>query len=296
MDYGNILSRAWQIVWKYKILWIFGILASFVQAGTSSGTNISYRFSSGDVGQGVSNLFGNVSQNTLIALGLMAAVVLLVLWLVAIFLGTLGVIGLVRGTLQADAGAQSLVFADLFSNSMPFFWRVLGLNVLAFLVIIILSPIIGLLAVCTCGIGFIALVLFIQVYLQLANIGIVVENRGIMDALGRSWELIRSHFGDVLVMAILLGVVGFLVTLILGIPLFLTLGPVIVVMITGAVTGTKLAIPGGAIAAGLCFLAYLPVLLILSGILRAFLTASWTLTYQRLAVQPAALGSLPAAT
>ncbi len=24
MDYGGILNRAWQITWRYKILWLFG--------------------------------------------------------------------------------------------------------------------------------------------------------------------------------------------------------------------------------------------------------------------------------
>ena len=27
MDYGYALIRAWKITWKYKVLWIFGILA-----------------------------------------------------------------------------------------------------------------------------------------------------------------------------------------------------------------------------------------------------------------------------
>ena len=27
MDIGSVLSRAWQIIWKHKVLWIFGILA-----------------------------------------------------------------------------------------------------------------------------------------------------------------------------------------------------------------------------------------------------------------------------
>ena len=28
MDFGEILSKAWKIIWKFKILWIFGILTS----------------------------------------------------------------------------------------------------------------------------------------------------------------------------------------------------------------------------------------------------------------------------
>ena len=38
IDYGEVLSKAWKIVWKNKILWIFGILASFGQgSGGGSG-------------------------------------------------------------------------------------------------------------------------------------------------------------------------------------------------------------------------------------------------------------------
>ena len=36
MDFGEILSRAWQIIWKHKILWVFGILAGC--SSTNSGT------------------------------------------------------------------------------------------------------------------------------------------------------------------------------------------------------------------------------------------------------------------
>ncbi len=27
LNFGEVLSKAWQITWKYKVLWIFGILA-----------------------------------------------------------------------------------------------------------------------------------------------------------------------------------------------------------------------------------------------------------------------------
>ncbi len=295
MDYGNVLSRAWQIVWKHKILWIFGILAGCTQAGTSGGSNSGFRFSGSEFGPGFQRLTGGVSQNTWIAILIAVVVVFLVLWLIAIFLGTVGTIGLVRGTLQAETGAEKLVFADLFSNSMPYFWRVLGLNVLAFLALLILFPIIGVpLGICTCGLGFLALFLFIPVFLELANISIVVENRGVFDALGRSWQMIRDHFGPVLVMALILNVgVSFVAGFIIGLPLLLVLGPVIAGVITQSTTGSNAAIPGGVIVAGLCFLAYLPVLLILSGILRSFLTSSWTLAFTRLTTQPAAVEPVP---
>jgi hypothetical protein len=44
----------------------------------------------------------------------------------------------------------------------------------------------------------------------------------------------------------------------------------------------------GLLTAGLCFLAYLPVLLVLSGILTAYIESAWTLTYMRLTNKPVA--------
>ena len=38
MDFGEVLSSAWKIIWKHKVLWIFGILVSCGSANGS--TNI----------------------------------------------------------------------------------------------------------------------------------------------------------------------------------------------------------------------------------------------------------------
>ena len=32
-NFGEVLTRAWQIIWKHKVLWIFGILASCARGG-----------------------------------------------------------------------------------------------------------------------------------------------------------------------------------------------------------------------------------------------------------------------
>src|SRR3990172_7740353 len=46
MDIGGVLSRAWQIIWRHKVLWIFGILASCggnANGGASSNYSVSDR-------------------------------------------------------------------------------------------------------------------------------------------------------------------------------------------------------------------------------------------------------------
>ncbi len=50
-NFGEVLTRAWKTIWKHKVLWIFGILASCARGGGSSnggGGSSSYQTSSGE--------------------------------------------------------------------------------------------------------------------------------------------------------------------------------------------------------------------------------------------------------
>ena len=129
-NFGEVLSRAWQIIWKHKVLWIFGILASCSQGGR--GFNSGSNGGGGNGGTGPGNLppqlerfFETIAQN---AVPIIATVISLVciVWILAIFLGTIGRIGLIRRTWQAEGGTESLIFGQLFSESTPYFWRVFG--------------------------------------------------------------------------------------------------------------------------------------------------------------------------
>lgn len=45
IDFGKILTRAWHILWNYKILWIFGVLLALTSGGGNGGNNGSnYQF------------------------------------------------------------------------------------------------------------------------------------------------------------------------------------------------------------------------------------------------------------
>ena len=48
MDYGKVLSRAWEITWRWKVLWILGFLASLASGGGGGG-GPSSSFSGGDI-------------------------------------------------------------------------------------------------------------------------------------------------------------------------------------------------------------------------------------------------------
>jgi hypothetical protein len=285
-NFGEVLTRAWQIIWKHKILWVFGIFASCSRgggggnAGRGGGGNGNQQFPQWQ--QTMDQIGRWINDNMwIVAVIVIVALLLVVL---AIFLGTIGRIGLIKGTQRAEQGAERLIFGELFSESMPYFWRVFGLSVLIGLIsLLILLPLIFF-GVITAGVGFICLLpLFcilvpvlwaVSVVIEQANAAIVLENLGIGDGLRRGWEVVRNNPGPMIVLALILfigsGVIGFIIAL----PVIAAVLP----FVFGAATGNTNPVWFGAV----CFVIYLPILIVLSGILTAYMQTVWALTYMRL--------------
>ncbi len=289
-NFGEVLSRAWQIIWKHKILWIFGIFAGCSRSGGGGG---------GGGGSGVESgtqqpfpelqrFFEQIGQWISDNPWVIAVFVVLTLALVvlSIFVGTIGRIGLIRGTYQAEGGAEQLIFGELFSNSMPYFWRVFGLSLLiGLLALLIFIPLV-LFGVITAGIGFICILPLlcllipiswaVMVVIEQANAAMVLEDLGIGDGLRRGWEVVRANIGTMILMALILFIGSAVVGIVLAIPLIVAVVPLVIGSAAG-VERTPLLIFGA------CCAVYLPILLILNGVLTAYIQSAWTLTYMRLA-------------
>jgi hypothetical protein len=308
MDIGGVLSRAWQIVWRHKVLWIFGILASCggnANGGASSNYSVSDRQELPPQVQPFFDRFVNIPDWQIALLVGIVILVVLLLIVLAIFLGTIGRIGLIRGTQQVEQGADRLAFGDLFRDSLPFFWRVFGLNLLfgiaAFILFLILLVPFIFFAVVTFALGALCIIPIIcilvplawlaQVVITQASIAMVVEDVGIQAGLRRGWDVFRTNIGTFIVMALILLLgVGLIGGSIIALPLVLLVVPAFI----GVAAGTEQALRGAVLTAVLCFLAYLPVLLVLGGILRAYIESAWTLTYMRLTNMPVAPSLEPA--
>ena len=138
----------------------------------------------------------------------------LLLIVVSIFLGTIGRIGLIKGSYEAEQGAESLAFGELFSTSMPYFWRVFGLSFLIGLAFLLLFIPIILIGVLSAGVGFLCLLplicllipvgIAVGIIIEQANRAIVLEDLGIFDGLKRGWEIARSNIGPIIIMALIL--------------------------------------------------------------------------------------------
>jgi hypothetical protein len=306
MNYSEVLQSAWKIVWKHKILWLFGLLASCGQGrgGGGSGGNSNFSNSAGRQNNnfnfnipGLEGLGRQIEQITqspefwLYVAGIVLALICLgfILSLLFAAIGTMGKIGLIQGTILADTGAERLSFGQLWRASTPYFWRVFLLNILLGFVglalgLILIIPFV-LVTILTLGCGLLLLIplmivigWFITVLIEQTVIAIVMENLGIFDALARAWNLIRSHLGPMALMTIIL-LFG---SAILGFIFVLPLLAVAIPIILGIVSQSQTGLTTGFITAGSLFCIYLPILILLSSVLTAYVQTSWTLVFRRL--------------
>lgn len=289
MDFSEVLSRAWHIVWKHKILWLFGIFAGCGQQGSSS-FNYSFDSSSFDSSTRASD-FSDFPPEA-IALFLSIIAIGLVFVVIAYLLGVVGRLGIIQGVLGAEAGEEKLSFGELFNRSQPYFGRALLLNFLVLLAWIAVAVIfaIGFVAVAalTLGLGLLCLIplmcllipagWFVSVIVEQANVALVLEDLPVMEALKRGWNVVKDNIGSFVVLGLVLLVGGFILSVILAMPFFAILIPIIV----AAAEGSQDSILGVGLVSLLCVVAYLPILLVVSGIVQAYIKSAWTLTFMRL--------------
>jgi hypothetical protein len=302
MDFGYVLKRAWEIIWKFKVLWIFGILASCGQAGGSSGGNSGYRFSIQDTtfGYRVEQYFNQFNPAIITLLIIIAILVAVALIVLAILLATVGRVGLIRGTVKAEQGATKLTFGELWRDGLAYFWRVFGLNLVIGLVIIVALVVLAflgvILSVGTLGIFLICLIpllcliipimWLVSIIIEQANVALVAENLDIIAAIKRGWQVFIDNIGSMIVMGLILVVgVGLIGGAIIGLPLLAVATPAVLGIATGVLENTR----NGIILSVVLFLIYLPFLLVFSGILRAYTQSAWALTFLRLTRKPSPL-------
>ncbi len=303
MDFGNILKRAWEIIWNHKILWLFGILAS---CGSGGGSGGNFGFSGSAFGGDVSGLPPNMQRffnefarsverirpEEIFAIAAGIIVFAFLLAIVFFFLRTLGRVALIKGAHQAELG-EKLSFRQLFNDSKPYYWRALGLSLLlgiaVFLVAfigIILAAILGLV---TLGFGLLCLIPLIcllvpiaigyGVFVEFTNNALVIEDLGIGDAMQRGWNVLRANVGNVAVMALILIIGGGILTFLIILPLFFAFAP----MMASMMFDNSRSFQSSVSTSGFLLLVAIPFVVLLTGILRSYISSAWTLTYIDLA-------------
>lgn len=309
MDFGEILRKAWKTIWKHKILWLFGVLAGCgaTHAGGGGGgggggaSNFDFnrspgswngpRFMGPSAQRAIEDFFNTLADIpvwvwVIIALTMVfVAIVMSILFLLA---GTLGTAGVIKGTAmadEADPDAKPLSFGAIFTAIKPYYWKVfllnLGLRLVGFFAFILLGLPVILFTVCTCFLGLFLLIpigWFIDLMVNFTTIAIIDEDQGIFEGIERAWKVITRNLGNVALMFVILGIGQLIIGLIIGLPLILAPAPLLINLFA---SGFR-TLTAGLILSGILFLVFIPLVIFLSGVLQAYVLASWTLTYRRL--------------
>ncbi|HMD87653.1 MAG TPA: hypothetical protein VKF38_00690 [Anaerolineaceae bacterium] len=313
MNVGEVLKKSWDIIWKFKVLWIFGLLASCgrsgVGGGGGGGQNFNFRNNPGNFSN--QNPFPRLQpflnrlQNFLaqIPVWVYVLIVLAVLiWIViVIFISTIGRIGLVRGAWLADEGADHLSFGQLWEEGLHYFWRIFLLDLLFLIIGIAIAVILivpaALITAATFGIGLICLIplicllipisWFITVLLEQSIVAILGENRGVVDGLSRAWNVIKDNFGPMIVMALIILIGNLILGIIIALPALIILIPLMGGIMGGLATGSPRIFGSGVMVAIILLICvYGPIAYFLESIVQTYIGTVWTLTFRRL-TQPA---------
>lgn len=244
MDYGNILSRSWNIVWNNKFLWALGFLVALGSAGSSgnSGRSFSQQFESSEINPDVLAGVG-VMMFGLVCIGLLLG---LVLYLVSLAANG----GLISAVARLDDG-EKVTLGEAFGAGTGAIGRLFGISFLLwlpFVALIVVSVVVAIVAVggtaaamsafsdvgtnpeaafASLGIFFLCCGALCCVLVPLAIVTTVINefafrsamlhDLGVTDSIRAAWQMIRANVGDIILLMILLFAVAFMYGLLVGV-------------------------------------------------------------------------------
>ncbi len=296
MDYGKVLSRAWQITWRWKVLWILGFLASL---GGGGGGGSSYSGNGKEWSTSVDRIPTEIWV-LIIAAVCVAILVGIALWVISIIARG----GLIAGVQQIE-DEGSTTFLQAWRVGRKRFWTLFGINILVTIPILIL--VIASVAIFVAGMGgtgaiaasrgedtmwavllptilcggtlccgtlLVGIVLsVVQIYAERAAI---LEGLGWIEALKRGWQVIKANIGPTIIFWLIFLVIG----LVIG---AIVLGGVMVLIMPFIAFFTR-AKPEAWIIAPVCCSGLLATILsaLIGSIAQTFTSATWTLAYREM--------------
>lgn len=308
MDYGYVINQAFRLTWKYKFLWIFG----FFMSGSGGGFNLNFNPS------GFGGNFGTESRTARLTqmfmawvfdnLGLVIAIglFLVFLWLVFFILSVISQAAIVGAANEAEESKTSS-FGQAFQIGLKYFWRVLGLLVLIFLlvlgvILLFIGIPVGLLIYAAVNrswtaVPFIVLLLillilaFIAFAVTVALIQlyalryIVISGSRVGESIGQGWRLFKNNVGKTLLLWLI--TVGFGIAFGIGlvILIFLIVLPAVLFFVSLLSSGITLTRIFMAVFTGLLLFIFFGLLI---GVAQVYFSCYWTLAWRQLTNEAAA--------
>ncbi|MDD3284235.1 MAG: hypothetical protein PHZ07_01430 [Patescibacteria group bacterium] len=217
--YRSILKKAWQITWKYKFLWFFGVFALWLGNGGEMQIFFNTMYSVEDmtssiIPQGVRDFFlldalhnaqgflGILNWATMVLIMIIIAII--VIWIIII-----SQTAIIKAT-NDIAENKPVKFKDIFNKSKDYFIEVLGLNfvskfLITLIVLVIAIPL--LLFVIQAGgekfkfvIGIIVWLFFLPVatiisfVIKYAINFVIIKGEKFVPSISKAWNLFKTNW------------------------------------------------------------------------------------------------------
>lgn len=307
-SYRSILKQAWDIVWKHKYLWFFGLFASLAVAGGSmeyqflaqtfdqgliSGSyqDLTTILAIGDLCQqmwsGIINIF---SQNIIVILNAFTFLLLFLL-LIAIFIWLAitcqaALVDNVKKILTAKRKIPTFTIRESLAHGAHHFWSVLGLNILikaliSFAFFIASLPLLFLVISDNYAFVIVYTILFtifvpvavsLSLIIKYAISDCVLEDNRMITSLKNGWKLFKKNWLISLEVALLLFFISFLASFVLLLTIFIVFFPIFWLSLAFSLTWLSLII----------LIIGLIIIIIFGSILTSFQITAWTNLYLHL--------------
>ena len=228
-DFGDLLTRAWKITWKHKVLWALSVLP-FLTVFLLLPVWLALFQENAD------DALSTWMQNPILMS--IAVIWYLIVFAASIFLQVVSRASVTLGIYRAEVSLQPVRFVDLFQDGFRYFWRILGLVCLigAAIAAIFLAffVFLGVFSLLTMGLGIfciqpvlllmIPLFMLVLALVEQSSAAIVADEMKTLRALRGAYELIRSHLWKYALITFILYIgistLTSLVTLPLMLPMF----------------------------------------------------------------------------
>jgi hypothetical protein len=284
-NFGEVLTRAWQITWNHKNLWLAGIVIGLIGMLTGAFSLIlNPSFASFSDPDAVNQALPSI---------LLSNALVLLLSLLSIPLYVIGMSIPSLGTFQLERGREKVNFGELLKEVLPYFWRILG--ILAFIwgglfaVLFIVFGCITLLSLLTFGIAAlctiplfiltIPLVILVYALMEQGISAVLVDNLGFSSALQRAWELVKQNLGVMALLSIILYLGATVISMVITVPMMI---PMFGFLFNMGSEPDFESIDRLFRNMTVWMLALSPLYALLQGIMLAYMQSVWTLTYMRL--------------
>ncbi len=211
-DFGEVLGRTWKIGWNHKVLWLWQIMP-----GLFSIVVMPFMFLANPaLAMFLPEPWNQYANETWVIVGFVALTFILMIPIM--FISVVAQLVTTYGVLKVEQGAEKLSFGELFSESLPYFWRLLGLYfiffgswtllIFAFMAINILGSAVtfGLASICFIPFFFLLIPIALVGFsvMELAQAAIIADDMKTTDAISHGWKLFRANWLSVVVLMVIL--------------------------------------------------------------------------------------------